>query len=64
MNSQSKTVKPTSAVLSREERIANMLRLHEEFSPGLKGIEPPVDSFADPEDDTPAAPGSDGPKSP
>jgi hypothetical protein len=51
-------------VLSREERIANMLRLHEEFSPGLKGVEPPVDSFADPEDDAPAAPGSDGPKSP
>ncbi len=52
MNSQSKTVKPASAVLSREERIANLLRIHEEFSPGLKGVEPPVDSFADPEDES------------
>jgi hypothetical protein len=51
MNSRSKITAPASAAPSnkpsRAERYVQWLKMVDEMSPGLKGVEPPIDSFAD-----------------
>lgn len=56
MNSQSKTTAPSSAApsTSNAKSVAKMLRILDEMEVGLKGVEPPIDSFGDAEDEAPA----------
>lgn len=54
MSSPLKTTRPSSAVQpaskpSRADRLAKWQRMVDELAVDLNGVEPPIDSFADPD---------------